>query len=281
MEKPRFKWKVVVSFGLTLSLVIMLLSGVVLFVSPPGRVANWSGWRMLGLSKSEWQEQHIIFGLIFGVLGIFHLCFFNWKLFFSYLKSRTSKGLQSPAELSVVLAATTLFAIGTLHQWQPFSGIVDYGRRISGSWEKESRSAQPPVPHAELLTLDELAALPRINSTSEKLLNTLKEAGVKVRDSKQTLQQIAAANGMEAMQIFAIMMPEGTVKTQFSGTAWRERSLREAAEKAGVSPNALQLALKQQGIDALPEDRLDAIATKNGIALRVLLDHIERISEKR
>ena len=52
-----------------------MVSGVVLFVSPPGRVANWGNWRMIGLTKHEWTGVHTWFAAVFVVTAVFHLVF--------------------------------------------------------------------------------------------------------------------------------------------------------------------------------------------------------------
>jgi hypothetical protein len=40
------------------SFLLLLISGAVLFVSSPRRVANWGKWRMIGLTKHEWTGVH-------------------------------------------------------------------------------------------------------------------------------------------------------------------------------------------------------------------------------
>jgi len=111
--KKSFSWRVFISFGLFIALLMMLVSGVILYISPPGRVANWTDWRMIGLTKRGWQNQHIIFGFSFLILSLFHLFFINWKAFLSYLKSKTSEGLKSPGELLTIIMLSFLFVIGT------------------------------------------------------------------------------------------------------------------------------------------------------------------------
>ena len=102
--KKSFSWRVFISFGLFIAVLMMLVSGVILYISPPGRVANWTDWRMIGLTKRGWQNQHVIFGFAFLILSLFHLFFINWKAFLSYLKSKTNEGLKSPGELLTIIS---------------------------------------------------------------------------------------------------------------------------------------------------------------------------------
>ncbi|MDI9444793.1 MAG: DUF4405 domain-containing protein, partial [Planctomycetota bacterium] len=42
------------SLFLTLTFGAVASSGAILYLTPRGRVANWTDWTMLGLSKDEW-----------------------------------------------------------------------------------------------------------------------------------------------------------------------------------------------------------------------------------
>ena len=279
MKTQKFRWRVFVSFGLTLTFLFMLVSGIVLFIAPPGRVANWTGWNIFGLTRSGWHEQHVIFAFAFALLSLLHLLLFNWKTFLAYLKKRAERGLQSGWELASVVALGAFLAIGTGFHIQPFAGIVDLGHRLSGSWEKPG--GRPPVPHAETLSLDELSRLPQVGASADKLVERLRSAGMKVSGPEQTLLQIADANDTDVRRLYTVMTSDKRPGTRLSEPAWANRTLLEAADEAGVSSMALQMALKQQGIDARPDERLSDIAAHNRIQLSVLLDQIESITEKR
>jgi hypothetical protein len=47
----RFQLRGFVSLLLTLFFLALSFSGVMLYLTPRGRVANWTGWSMLGLEK--------------------------------------------------------------------------------------------------------------------------------------------------------------------------------------------------------------------------------------
>ncbi len=53
VKRPSFAWRAMTSVLIAASFLLVVVSGVVLFVSPPGRVANWGNWRMVGLTKHE------------------------------------------------------------------------------------------------------------------------------------------------------------------------------------------------------------------------------------
>lgn len=133
--KNTFSWRIVISFGLCLSFFMILVSGVILYIGPSGRSPGAMGWSMIGLTKPEWQNQHIIFGFAFSLIALFHLLLINWKAFFSYLKTRGREGLNSTSELLVIIIFALLFGVGTYFKLQPFSGILEFGKSISKSWE--------------------------------------------------------------------------------------------------------------------------------------------------
>ena len=134
--KRSFSWRAFTSFGLFLSFIVILLSGVILYIFP-GRTPGFI-WEMFGLSKPAWQNQHIIFGFVFAILSLCHLFFINWKAFFSYLKSKTKEGLQSSRELAVIFVFALLCGFGTYARIQPFSGILELGKSISNSWDNKT-----------------------------------------------------------------------------------------------------------------------------------------------
>lgn len=277
--KQSFKWRVFISAGLLLTSVVLLVSGVVLFISPPGRVANWTNWNLLGLTKTGWQNQHIIFGFAFIILSIFHLFVINWKAFLSYIKSKASKGLNSPLELAASLLLFVALAVGTFWHLPPFEQIIALGERLSAPWEK--KTGAPPVPHAETLSLDELGKLPQVNQPGSELLEKLQTAGLKVRNTRQTLFDIASENGAEVQRLYDVLVPAKRSGGLGEGGGWGRKTLGEAAEATGVSPLALQQALKQQGIEAAPDERIADIASKNGLNTPELIRRINDMTEKR
>ena len=133
--KQAFSWRIFISFGLSLSFVILLVSGVLLYIFPGSRGNSGFVWEMLGLTKPDWQNQHIIFGFAFSILGLFHLLVINGKAFFSYIKNKTTEGLNRPIELLIILLLGLLFGVGTFFKTQPFLSILKLGKSISKSFD--------------------------------------------------------------------------------------------------------------------------------------------------
>ena len=274
--KKAFNWRIFISFGLVLSFVMLLVSGIVLYIAPPGRVANWTDWRMLGLTKTGWENQHAVFGFAFAVLSIFHLFFINWKAFVSYLKARAVRGLKSPKELFPSLLLFLLFGVGTYFVIQPFSAIIDFGNNISESWEQ--RDKQPPVPHAETMTLVELARQPGLGGDAELLKTKLDEAGFSVTSVDERLADIAVRNRTTAQKLYQhIAPPAESRKKTLPAEGLGRKTLQEIADGAAISVSSLQLALGQKGIEAEQDMTLKTIAEQNSLTMSELRGILENM----
>ncbi|MBN1279957.1 MAG: DUF4405 domain-containing protein [Chlorobium sp.] len=271
--KKKFSWRIFISFALLLSFLMLLVSGVILYIAPPGRVANWTDWRMLGLTKTGWSNQHAIFGFAFAILSIFHLFFINWKAFLSYLKTKTAQGLKSPAELFSSIFLALLCGFGTFYAIQPFEAIIDFGNNVSASWEK--RESQPPVPHAETMTLVELARQPGLGGDADALKSRLEQAGFTVGSVEETLGDIAVANRTTAEKLYKHIAPAQQGNTRLPAEGFGRKTLQEIADSASVSPTSLQLALRQKGVEAEASMTMKTIAEKNGIDMKQLRTMIE------
>jgi len=282
--KKGLNWRIFISFGLLTSFLMLLISGIILYIAPPGRVANWTGWSILGLSKQAWQNQHTIFGFSFAVLSVFHLFVINWKAFFAYITTKTTKGLKNPVEFSAIILLTLLFGIGTQLEVQPFTSIINFGESIKDSWESDTN--EPPVPHAETMTLEELSLQPALSTTAEAMLETLQKAGLKATATTQTLGEIAQDNGMLPTEVYKLLAPAAKQgkgqgqqreqqKTELQKEGFGRKTLDQIAEENGVAPLALQLALQQQNIVAEPGMSMRTITEKNGITIPTLRKRIE------
>jgi hypothetical protein len=71
----KFQTRKFTSLTLALGSLVLGASGVVLFSAPKGRVAHWTNWTLLGVTKDDWQAIHINIALLFLVVSGFHLYF--------------------------------------------------------------------------------------------------------------------------------------------------------------------------------------------------------------
>jgi hypothetical protein len=45
--------------------IFLLLTAIILYIEPHGRVADWTKWNFLGLKKVQWGNLHLFSGLLF------------------------------------------------------------------------------------------------------------------------------------------------------------------------------------------------------------------------
>ncbi len=131
--KNNFKLRPFVSFFLSFSFIELLITGIVLYIVPPGRIANWGGWNLLGLTKKQWEALHTTGALSFVIFSIIHIIL-NWKVILNYIRSKTQKTLNRSKELIAAALIFLFIVVGTIANWIPFSTIMEIGETISNSW---------------------------------------------------------------------------------------------------------------------------------------------------
>lgn len=187
-----FNWRSYISVLTALSFIGMAFTGIVLFFVPPGRVTNWTGWTMLALTKQQWISLHDWFSIIFIIASIFHL-YLNWTPFVGYFKSKVTRSFSLRTEWALATVTCIAVFVCTLAGVKPFSSLLELGESIKHSWDSPRQRA--PIPHAELLSLTELA-----EKTSdvdlETMLSNLKTKGIEVQSPDVVLGELAEAYGM-------------------------------------------------------------------------------------
>lgn len=260
----KFSWRAFISFALTYIMVILLLSGIMLYVSPPGRYAHWVNWTLWGFTKEGWQGIHIIFSVGFILLSVLHLLWINWKAFVSYLKSKSSAGFNKKRELIASTVLIFVFFFGTIYGVPPFKNILDLGEHFTDSWEKVEERA--PVPHAEQLSLAELSLQMNLSSVDE-ISRKLKAHGIVFENvDVQTLQEIADVNNTTPIDIYTIISKQAANQKQGSGIG--RKTLEDFAVELGKSVDEVIAILKENNIDAKPTETLRTIAEKNDLSPR-------------
>lgn len=262
----KFNLRSFTSFTLAISTIIMSWSGFILYVAPPGRIANWGTWKLMLFTKVEWQALHTIFSYMFFILVIIHLFFVNWKTFITYFKSKLKAGVNKKWELISAIFVSILFFIGTLQSWTPFSPVMKFGEKLKESWEGDF--ATPPVLHMEIYTLEKLAFdLDSIAPT--ELVKTLIENNIKVIGIEQTLKDIAAENKVTPSVVYELLSNK---YKKHSGPAAGEVpqgigkfTVGSTAKSSGKDLQLIIKILKDKGIEADETTTLRSIAEKLGL----------------
>jgi len=276
-RKETFHWRGFTSLALTMAFILMAFSGIVLYLTPKGRVANWSGWTMLGLSKEEWAGIHTTCSLFLLVAAGFHI-YFNWRPFLYYLKKKAARGIHLKWELAASVALGVVFFFGTLKGVPPFGTILDLGESIKDHWERQS--PQAPQAHAEELTLVQYAD--RQGVPVESLIQRLKEKGFEVTNAEATIGVIAEQNSVSPSELGLEGRSEpgggaGNRRGQRGESGGFGRStLEETCELEQLDLTRALERLKSLGIDARPSDTMRSLAEQAGMSPRELFEYIDR-----
>lgn len=264
MTNKPFKWKSFISFGLFVSFFIIAFTGIILYITPPGRVAKWVNWELLGLTKDQWQAQHTLFALTFLILSVFHLFAMNWNVFLSYIKTKASKGLNMKREFQVSIVLILLIFFGTLFSVPPFKTIMDVSEYFTESWEKKEQHA--PMPHTEALSIKELSEKV-VKLSPEAILKKLRGQNINVSNIDQTLKDIGEANNRSPYELYK-MISENTEKRKTDwdslgpGSGIGRKTLDEVAGIIGEDVNGLMDKLKTNGIETSSGEKIKDIAAK-------------------
>ncbi len=265
-NKKLFNFRAFISLYMTIAFIIMTISGTILYIAPPGRIAHWSYWAMLGFTKDEWQAFHIMFTFIFVLAGILHIIY-NWKPLIKYISNKMSGTSTIRKELIYSVIFSAFIFAGTYTEIPPFSTVLDFGESITDSWSDES--TEPPVPHAEELTLSEIST--QVNLKTQQLMQKLNKNGFSVSDSNQTLQEIAEHYNVVPSDIYKVInlnlqkSKSSVTNTKYTpGSGYGRKLLSEVFNENSLSwEEGIQL-LKKSGILVSEDGKLKDIATENG-----------------
>jgi hypothetical protein len=257
----KFSWKAFISFYIAFSFLVLGVSGIVLYVAPPGRIANWSVWTLIALSKAQWQAVHTLFAFVFLVAAGFHL-YFNWKVLVAYLKSKLHDGVRMKRELGSASAAGALLLALTIGGIPPFSTVMDVGDDIKNAWTVPS--SEPPLPHAEELTVEKLAET--VKMPTGKAESNLQARGVRLNGTGQTVQQIADANRLTPQQVYQRMQSDDA-KPQApmgGGGGWGRKTVEDICRQYSVPVDTGVARLAAAGFEAAGSTPLKDLALKAG-----------------
>lgn len=257
----RFNWRAFFSLYVVISFVVMTVTGAVLFVAPPGRVANWAEWTLGGLTKLQWQALHTTFTSFFVAAAAFHV-YFNWKILISYLKNRFHQGIPRKRELVWSSAAALALVMLTLGEVPPIGYIMDASETASASWSNPA--TEPPVPHAELLTLAKLAETVKVPADTFRA--KLDAAGLSGGAPDETLGAIAEAHGLTPAALYAMLMAgEGKPAIVVAeGGGYGQKSVRQVSDQLNVPVAAALENLRRAGIAADEQANVRELAAAHG-----------------
>ncbi len=268
----------ITSLTALISFLLILLTSIILYIVPQGRVAYWSDWHLWGLSKTQWGNLHINLGVLF-LSAIFLHVYYNWNPLMAYLKNRAKQLTILTPNFNAALVITLIVGLGTYFMLPPFSSflilsenIKDRGARIYG---------EPPFGHAELSPLNSLVK--KTGLDLEASLEKLKTAGIKIDTPDQIFQDIAKSNKTTPKRLFEIIQPEKietSLLPEVPAPGTGSKTFLQLCEEYKLDPVTLSRDLESEGLHIDQKEKLKALAELNQLTAIQLYDRIKQAAQR-
>jgi len=273
------KLRKVVSLTALWAFALLILTSVILYIVPAGRVAYWADWRLWGLTKTQWGELHINLGLLFLIAAGLHI-YLNWGPILAYMKTRTRQLRIFTRDFNIAMALTVLVVLGTYLGLPPFSTVIAVSSAIKDAGAV--KYGEPPYGHAELTSLKTFAD--RMGWNLGESLARLQQKGFAVLDARLTLQDVAAKYSVTPQQIYLAMQPSVRVapRTKLPDTpppGIGRHTLAEIGLDYQINiPNLIKV-LESTKIGATADQTIKEIAEQHQIAPQELYGLVKRLTD--
>jgi hypothetical protein len=257
----------ITSLTALISFLVTLVTSVILYIVPEGRVAYWADWHLLGMTKTQWGDVHTTVGTLFLIALLLHI-WLNWKPLMNYMKNRARDLVVMTTPMIVSLVLVFVVFAGTLFGLPPMSTLLDFGAQI-----KEDATAtygNPPYGHAETSPLKKFCGF--LGLDVDLALSALREAGFDESVNEDSLiKDIARSRGVSPQYIYDIIRakqggdpfslmpvqpPEGTGKM----------TVAVICSSYGLELEEVLARLKNAGIDAAPESSFKTLAAEHDMS---------------
>lgn len=249
-----------VSLTTLLSFIALIITSVILYLAPQGKVAHWAGWEMMGLGKEPWAALHTNLGILFVAAGIIHTVL-NRKAIVAYLK-KAQKINVFTADFNIALILTLAVTLLTLLELPPVHSIQTLNTKLKD--EAAVKYGDPPYGHAEISSLSTFCR--RLGLPLDESIQKLKAAGLKAVSADATLADIAAANNIPPQAVYNLInITSGSQApaTGRQGSGLGRKTLEELCSEYGVETDAVIQKLAEIGIKVDSAQTIKDIADAN------------------
>ncbi len=257
----------ITSMTMLVSVFVLILNSIILYIVPHGRVAYWADWHLMGLSKTQWGDQHITVGFLFLISSTLHM-YYNWKPIVAYMKNKAKEVKVFTPSFSVAFVVTALVVVGTYYPVPPMSTVIDFGEAIKDRGAE--KYGEPPFGHAELASLKMFTKKEGLDL--KKSLELLQIAGLQVEGERDTLASIAKRNGLTPQGVYEVIQ-QAEKKTPKSSTVtmpdhpapgFGKKSLAKVCEEYELNTEKIIKGLQSLGVTANSEMIIKDIASSHG-----------------
>lgn len=254
-----FSFRKIVSLTMLLSFIVIVYSGVFLFIVPEGKVAYWVNWKFLGLTKSQYAEVHDVGVLLFLVASLLHI-YLNWGAVLNYLKNKSKKIVIFTPNFIMALFIVLFFTFGSLYKFAPFKNYLNIATDFDNYWAQEY--GEPPFGHAELSGLKSLCD--KMNIDFEEAKKLLENKGIAVNKNNETLLSISEKAGITPAEIYSIIKPAKIEGSEEIPSGLGKMTLREVCDKYNLDMERAMKILQDKGYSFTPESQLKEISAQKG-----------------
>ncbi|MEN7973912.1 MAG: DUF4405 domain-containing protein [Verrucomicrobiota bacterium] len=262
-----------------LSFILLLISSVILYVTPQGKIAYWADWKILGLDKEQWGALHTNLGFLFILAGIIHIIL-NWKPIVAYLKTKKKKLKVFTPDFNIALAITLIITLFTLLEFQPIIAIQHFNEALKAA--AAEKYGEPPYGHAEESPLESFCK--RTGLDVKDSIQKLEKGGLESASAEATLAEIAEANGMTPRQVYDMIKPaedktDGGMPMK-PGMGFGRKELSSVCESYDLDLQVTIEGLKGLGIEVSAEESIKEIAEKNDMEPLSIFEAIRQLQDQ-
>jgi DNA-binding CsgD family transcriptional regulator len=275
MKDNQFNTRGFTSLLTAAGFLLMALSGIAAYVVPHGRIAYWTDWSFLGLTKTNWGNIHVIASLLFLVAGAFHV-YFNWRPLTAYIVGRTGRGTGQKGELAITLAALVFIVLSAIYRIPPLSYFVDLSESAKGAWV--SREYEPPFGRAELLGLNSFCK--KTDIPLEQAVTELAAKGISVLDVSESLQDMGKRVKLSPLKVYMVIkrlegksvpamavtsMTPQMVEETYAGSGIGRKTFTEIASSMNLDVATVRTHLAAMNFEVKVDEPLKQAAERNGL----------------
>ena len=271
----------ITSLTALISFVLEMLTSVILYIVPQGRVAYWSDWRLWGLSKTQWGSLHVNLGVLFLIAICLHT-YYNWSPIVAYLKNKSAELRFFTGDFTAALFLSLVFVLGTYWELPPFSTIIAIGDQIKD--DSARKYGEPPYGHAELSSLKIFSKKAELDLDAS--LIRLAAANIRITDPSQSIADIARLNNLSPKAVYQAMSPPeqpGTAKALPDNppAGFGQRALADICHEYDLNINVLLPGLADRKITATTSMTIKEIAAKNNTSPMDIFEALKQVAAEK
>lgn len=257
-----------------------LVTSIVLYVIPSGRVAYWADYHLFGLSKTQWGDIHITVGTLLLIMAAFHI-YFNWRPIMSYIKNKAKQLTIFTKSFNIALLISLYVAVGTIYSLPPMNYVLQLGEYFTDT--ANEKYGEPPYGHAELSSLKMFCR--KVNIDLGRAMSLLKTAGVKIKGADEPIGEMAKKNNLTPQQLYDIIKPASVsqadsdiVFPENPSPSFGKKTIKEICQIYELSLTDVMGKIKEEGLNAQAEDTVKEIGTNNNSNPMVIFEIIKEIA---